>query len=351
MRAAQLQEDGEDMCRMIRKLIGGSRLDAVEIYRMEKLIESGRGKTEEVRLLIESVRPLLTSQELYLLSLCAEFGYFREVDPEEALRLAMQGTAEDQTGACHAQAGCLRENMDEMEEAQELYLMAAERGSAVGLRRMADFSEEQLLDTEAAYQYMRESAELGDPAAIDGLACYIEHGEEQDYARAMQLYQKAASLGEEEAMEHLASMYAEGKGVRRDVRKAAHWFRRAAFEGNRQAEEALVALQAEDAQTTVPWGEWKPDWFLHRWVTPDIHNEMMTVLKLHLRGQQTPFGMLPKGLVMAVLFWLCCEPRVTESMMLRATSKKVDHLVSEMANIKSQLSSIMGILETLQRNT
>ncbi len=61
-------------------------------------------------------------------------------------------------------------------------------------------------------------------------------GVPQDYAKAMQWYQKAANQGDADAQFNLGVMYYEGEGAPQDYAKALQWYQKAANQGDAQAQ-------------------------------------------------------------------------------------------------------------------
>jgi uncharacterized protein len=74
------------------------------------------------------------------------------------------------------------------------------------------------------------SAELS-----QGMSAYLR----QDYAQAMQWYQKAAAKDNSEAEYQIGTLYLVGSGVPRDNAEALHWFQKAGAQGNLAAERLL----------------------------------------------------------------------------------------------------------------
>lgn len=72
------------------------------------------------------------------------------------------------------------------------------------------------LDTAAAIARLEKAGD--DPAVLHALA--IRHEQNRDYAKARELYEKAAALGERDASVDLAALYAHGHGVTQDYEKA-----------------------------------------------------------------------------------------------------------------------------------
>ena len=55
-----------------------------------------------------------------------------------------------------------------------------------------------------------------------------EEGIAQDEAKAVELFQRAADLGNADAMVRLGECYDDGEGVEQDKSKAVEWYQRAA---------------------------------------------------------------------------------------------------------------------------
>ena len=67
-------------------------------------------------------------------------------------------------------------------------------------------------------------------------------GVEQNYAKAKEWYEKAASQGTAEAQYNLGVMYRDGLGVPQSDEKAIEWFKKAAEQGHEGAKTELKAL-------------------------------------------------------------------------------------------------------------
>ena len=82
---------------------------------------------------------------------------------------------------------------------------------------------------------IKKRADKGDPKAIYYLGKQHEYGEyglEKDVARAVELYERAAELGVEDAHFSLGCMYAEGTDVEKDMVKALRHYEAAAMCGH-----------------------------------------------------------------------------------------------------------------------
>jgi tetratricopeptide (TPR) repeat protein len=80
----------------------------------------------------------------------------------------------------------------------------------------------------------------GNAEMLQGAAAF----DKKDYAQAMQLFRKAADMGNSGGMYDIGWFYENGLGVPRDYTQAAAWYRRAADLGNPPAEYCLGVLYA-----------------------------------------------------------------------------------------------------------
>ena len=105
---------------------------------------------------------------------------------------------------------------------------------------------EQKRYTEAAPLF-RQAAEQGNfgAQAILGMMYAEGKGVRQDDKKAAEWYRKAAEQGESLAQMKLGWMYLKGKGVKQDYKKAAEWYRKAAEQGYAVAQYNLGLLYEE----------------------------------------------------------------------------------------------------------
>ena len=80
---------------------------------------------------------------------------------------------------------------------------------------------------------MKQDAESGNVKAQVALARKYYNGDDmpQDYAKAAELYEKAAKQGVAMAQYNLGMMYKKGEGVTKDAAKAEEWLKKAAAQG------------------------------------------------------------------------------------------------------------------------
>ena len=100
-------------------------------------------------------------------------------------------------------------------------------------------------------------------AAVDAQAC-LQSYYMKSYAKALPMCQVAALAGDDQAQFVLGVMYAEGKGVQRDVQDAARWLEAASQQGHLAARYKLqnlensLAEEARQKQTSSFWTDHKP---------------------------------------------------------------------------------------------
>ena len=91
-----------------------------------------------------------------------------------------------------------------------------------------------------AIRMMKQRAEIGDAHAIHSLGCLHSRGYcdsyghnvvPQDHAKAVKLYHRAAELGDAASYCNIGTAYHNGKGVKRNEKKAMHYYELAAMGG------------------------------------------------------------------------------------------------------------------------
>ena len=89
-----------------------------------------------------------------------------------------------------------------------------------------------------------QQAEAGDADAANTVGFQYGNGLSvmQNDAEALKWYRKAAELGSEEGMYHLAGVYENGYGVKQDYQAAIKWYRKAAEHGHVPAHHSLARL-------------------------------------------------------------------------------------------------------------
>lgn len=101
-------------------------------------------------------------------------------------------------------------------------------------------------DIEEAIKWYRRAADKGNAAAQNWLGwAYWENiiKSRRRNMEGFEWFQKAASNGCSEAQYNLGSAFEKGKGVKKDIKEAIKWYRRAAKQGDQDAKEALKRLK------------------------------------------------------------------------------------------------------------
>jgi TPR repeat protein len=100
-----------------------------------------------------------------------------------------------------------------------------------------------------ARESWEKAADMGDAEAMTGLGWLYAngHGVAQDYVKARESWEKAADMGDAGAMVNLGSLYANGQGVEQDYAKAREWFEKAAGKGDASAMAYLEKLPIREA--------------------------------------------------------------------------------------------------------
>lgn len=170
---------------------------------------------------------------------------------DEATRLYEEISVEKKDGTSYVDLAQTYNSEGNEEKAFECYMKAAEIGYATAYYNVANAylnGEGVERDFDQAFKWFRKAADSGDTYAKLKLAeCYKRGaGCERDYAAAMALYLQIAgdkSLKRNSFVDvaeyELGNMYLKGLGVEIDLRKAYDYFKRAASQDNRAAENAL----------------------------------------------------------------------------------------------------------------
>ena len=111
---------------------------------------------------------------------------------------------------------------------------------------------------------LREAADAGDPKALFEVGSrYAEgRGMKSDMKTAAKWYEKAAELGFAPAQYRIGNFYEKGLGIDRDIAKAKTWYQMAAEQGNASAMHNLAVLFAMGADGTAD-NESAARWFLN----------------------------------------------------------------------------------------
>lgn len=138
-----------------------------------------------------------------------------------------------------------------LNKAYQYYKLANDLGSTKARVRMAQILENGEFgvqeDKRKAYE-LYESVVTEEDEAMNsiGSICYAQ----QDYYRAVELFDKACEMGNAAAMNNLGTCYELGKGVDKDILRAYDLYEEAAAKGNAQAMSNLGFLYYKKAKFT-----------------------------------------------------------------------------------------------------
>lgn len=117
----------------------------------------------------------------------------------------------------------------------------------------------------------------------DALELGLESLQAGDYAEAFCLWRPLAMQGNSEAAFHLGWLYANGNGLRVDIRKAVYWWKRAADQGHRDAMFAL-ALAYTNGDGIGKDSEQAIDWYLRSAFLG--HEDAREIIRMKLRDSE-----------------------------------------------------------------
>jgi len=132
--------------------------------------------------------------------------------------------------------------------ALQLFQNAAELGDRRAMTRLAEaYSRGDGIapNREQAAFWYRKAADAGDTQAIDSLGRLYAAGPAKDEVQAVDWYRKAVDAQNPTAMYDLGTMYENGRGVPKDLKAAIELYRRAAVLGDARAKARYAKLQAD----------------------------------------------------------------------------------------------------------
>lgn len=114
-------------------------------------------------------------------------------------------------------------------------LFVAVAMNALGAKCYNGYGVEQ--DYGKAVEWFEKAANMGNMDAMTNIGNMYDNatGVEQDYTKAMEWYEKASDLGDANAMTNIGAMYVLAEGVEQDYTKAIEWLQKAVDRGNNQA--------------------------------------------------------------------------------------------------------------------
>jgi hypothetical protein len=112
-------------------------------------------------------------------------------------------------------------------------------------------------DYAKAREWYEKAATKGDADAMTNLGLLYANGQgvTQDYAKAREWYEEAAAKDDADAMTNLGLLYENGQGVAQDYAKAREWYEKAAAKGDDEARTNLEKLRITEAASAGLYAE------------------------------------------------------------------------------------------------
>lgn len=224
--------------------------DSRGYYQMGLARLQGNGcKEDEIlgKMYLDTAAAMGNTQAMFLLGICYMQGYGCEEDSALCIKWFSQAA---EAGNVRAQnmMGDIYEEEEDYENAVRYYQMAVDAGDNDGLCNMGYCYEKGqgvVLSFKKAVQFYEQAVNQGSVRGCKMLAnCYLEGiGVEKDANKALELYLKAANAGDAQAMYLIGSLYEEGEeGIKKDLKEAKKWYKKAAAEEYEPAQAALNRL-------------------------------------------------------------------------------------------------------------
>lgn len=207
---------------------------------------SGRGVTKDEDAAVkwyEQSAGLGSSQAMYRLGLAYERGLGVRKDSNAAVQWYQKGAERGDTPAMTNLGNLYFYGQgipEDKAKAAQWYRKAAEAGDARAMEVLGGAyvgGSGVAKDVISGVGWLQKAAERGQPGAMFSLGIIYSNGEGvgQDYGKSLSWYRKAAEGGHAVAMNNLAVMLRSGQGTSKNEEEAARWFQKAAMLGSKTA--------------------------------------------------------------------------------------------------------------------
>ena len=199
------------------------------------------------KLYLDTAAAMGYASSYYLLAICYMQGYGCEPDSAKTISCLEQAVAGGNVQAMNL-LGDIYEEEEDFDKAVRYYQMGADLNNPEAICNLGYCYEKGqgvILSFKKATELYRQAAAMNHPRATRMLAaCYLEGtGVDKDVNEALKLFSTAAELGDVQAMYLLGSIYEDGdEGVKKDIKEAKKWYKKAAAEGYEPAQAALNRL-------------------------------------------------------------------------------------------------------------
>ena len=199
------------------------------------------------KLYFDTAAAMGNTNAMFYLAICYMEGYGCEPDSLQGIKWLNRAIEGGNVKAMNLM-GDICEGQEDFENAVKYYQMAVDAGSVEALCDLGlcyEKGQGVVLSFKKASELYRTAAENGSTRGCMLLAnCYLEGmGVEQNANEAIRWLTVAADAGEEEAMYLIGSLYEDGEnGVKKDLKLAKQWYKKAAAAGYEPAQAALNRL-------------------------------------------------------------------------------------------------------------
>ena len=216
--------------------------------------------------------------QYFIGTLYYEGGWGLAQNYSEALKWFTQAAAKDDASA-QSYLGLMYEKgygtAPDYEKALTYYRKAAVQGDAAAKHNLAEFEK----------KYTPKNGLKGEAglAAEDAYQKGHDANIRKDYAQALPLLMKAASMGHANAQFDLATLYDFGNGVPQNYAEAMKWYRKAAEQGNASAQGNRKTMTKLSSGTAWRWKTaiLSPKETLHEWSRRSLRRSAILMWRLH----------------------------------------------------------------------
>lgn len=199
------------------------------------------------KLYLDTAAALGYAPSYYLLAICYMQGYGCEPDSAMTISCLEKAVAGGNVQAMNL-LGDIYEEEEDFDNAVRYYQMGVELNNPEAICNLGYCYEKGqgvILSYKKAFELYMKAADMGSARGYKMVAnCYLEGlSVEKDANEAIRWLTKAAEEGDAQAMYLIASLYEEGEdGVTKDLKKAKEWYKKSAAAGFEPAQAALNRL-------------------------------------------------------------------------------------------------------------
>ena len=176
-----------------------------------------------------------------------------EQDPTQGYFWLNESAQKGHNEGMYALAFCYKDGFgveQDVEKAAEWFKKSAEAGYVDAMLELANYYRESLIDYDKAKYWLNQAAEQGNAEAMNQLGVFYSDTMCDDTS-AVKWYKKAVELDEPNAFRNLALCYRDGKGVKKNEKKALELLAQAEKMGIEDAQELIKGMTKYDGDDIV----------------------------------------------------------------------------------------------------